>query len=91
MKELPRRVEALRRGTSAAQVWQKLGLTTYRHSLGGVSFPTKERYWLNWNHELELIFEAPTAQDEPGPAHADNQKLLRATLYRNGREVASSP
>ncbi|MBI3852363.1 MAG: hypothetical protein HY298_19070 [Verrucomicrobia bacterium] len=85
VKELPRRVKALRPGTSREQVWKQLRLTPYEGHLAGVSsFPEKEQYWLTWNYELELVYE-----NKPGSDSA-NRKLVRAALYKNGRKISDS-
>ena len=90
LKALPGRITTLRPGARADQVWQQLGLTAYRHSLGGESVPTKDRYWLNSNQELELVFEEPARRDPPAQDSGDQRKLVQATLYKNGREIAAS-
>jgi hypothetical protein len=90
LKALPGCIKTLRPGARADQVWQQLGLAAYQHSLGGESFPTKERYWLNSNQELELVFEEPAGGDIAGHDSGDQRKLVQATLYKNGREIVAS-
>jgi hypothetical protein len=90
MKELPGRVMQLRPGTTGDQVWRQLGLAQYQHSLGGVGSPTQDRFWLNSSQEIELVFEDAAGRVAPGQSLADDRKLIRATLYKNGREIAAS-
>jgi hypothetical protein len=90
MKKLPGRIRKLRRGEKADQIWLHLGLAAYRHSLGGVSSPAKERFWLTSNQELELVFEEVAEPGTPGHGAGDEGKLIRATLFKNGREIATS-
>ncbi len=88
-KALPKRIRALRQGTTADEVWRQLNLAAYQHSLGGVSYPENERHWLNWNYEIEFIFEKETATDKSN-YDKDSRKLIRAVLYKNGLEICRS-
>jgi hypothetical protein len=88
IQKLPQRVRALHPGLTADQVWEALGLSAYRNRLGGESYPTKERHQLNWNHELELRYEELSGLQSYLPP--DRRKLFRATLFKNGRAIATS-
>ena len=88
IKELPERLGALRAGTLPDDVWKELQLVAYRGKLGGISYSERERVWLTWNYELELIFEG-TAANRPD-FEEGKRKLVRATLYKNGLEISTS-
>jgi hypothetical protein len=90
LKELPGRIMQLRPGATGDQVWRQLGLAPYQHSLGGIGTPTNDRFWLNSSQELELVFEEAPARGTLGQGLADERKLIRATLYKNGRQIATS-
>jgi hypothetical protein len=85
LKQLPAHVRALPSGINAEQAWNQLHLTPYKNSLGGISDPGHERYWLSWNYELELFFEPSNDTNAP-----QNRRLMRAVLYKNGIEIVSS-
>jgi len=88
MTKLPARIAQLKPGTLSSQVWSQLDLSAYQGRLGGVSYSFRERHWLTWNYELELIYQEPPA--EPPAAESGQPKLVRATLYRNGLGIATS-
>src|SRR5207248_1479535 len=64
LRALPDWIRELRPGVTADEVWERLHLAYYKHRLGGESAPERDRYWLAWNYELELLFE-PSANGKP--------------------------
>jgi hypothetical protein len=88
IKALPKRMQSLRPGMTADQVWKQLFHKPYEHCFAGEGYPEHERWWLTWNYEAEFYFEAlPTNRpyfDE------GKRKLIRAVLYKNGRVISRS-
>ena len=75
---------------AANKAYEQLQLAAYLGRLGGEGSPERDRFWLAWNYEVELVFEKfkpSQTQSDSG----DNRKLIRATLFKNGRPVAISP
>jgi hypothetical protein len=97
IKALSSRIWALHSGTTTDEVWMQLNLTAYKNRLGGVSYPEDERFWLNWNYEIEFTFEKATndftiekTADGKSSFYKDNRKLIQAILYKNGLEICRS-
>jgi hypothetical protein len=90
IKKLPGRIRKLQPGETADQIWLQLGLAAYRHSLGGLSYPDKDRFWLTSNQELEVVFEEAARPAPPSQSAGDDRKLIQATLFKNGRKIAAS-
>jgi hypothetical protein len=97
IKALPKRVRALRPGTTADEVWKQLNLAAYEHSLGNDDELRGDRYRLNWNYAIEFTFAETTnaftiekTADGKSFFYKDNRKLVQATLYKNGLEVCRS-
>jgi hypothetical protein len=87
LKALPERMQSLRPGMTANKVWNQLFHRRYEHCFAGEGSPEHERWWLTWNYEGEFYLEVPTNRpffDE------GKRKLIRAILYRNGREISRS-
>jgi hypothetical protein len=97
IKALPKRVRALRSGTTAVEVWKRLNLAANRHSLSNDNddlYP--DRYRLSWNYAIEFTFEKTTndftiEKTADGQTFfKDNRKLIRAIVYKNGLEICRS-
>jgi hypothetical protein len=88
----------LRPGTTAEEVWKQLNLAAYRHGLSNDNDDlSSDRYRLNWNYAIEFAFEKTTndftiekTADGKSSFYKDNQKLIRAILYKNGLEICRS-
>jgi hypothetical protein len=96
-KALPKRVKALRPGTTSDEVWKQLNLAAYEHSLGNDDELRGDRYRLNWNYAIEFTFAETTngftvekTADGKSSFYKDNRKLIQATLYKNGLEICRS-
>jgi len=63
LKALPKRVQSLRPGTTADEVWKQLNLAAYKRSLSNDTDDLiPDRYRLSWNYAIEFNFEK-TAND----------------------------
>jgi hypothetical protein len=97
IKALPKRVRALRPGTTADEMWKQLNFAAYEHSLSNDDEMRPDRYRLNWNYAIEFTFAETTnaftvekTADGKSSFYKDNRKLIRAILYKNGLEVCRS-
>lgn len=95
LKELAGRVRALRPGLTADQVWNELGILSYKNRLGEISSAEHDRRWLTWNYEIEFIYARPKGSKQPDAGDQSSLdpnlwKLVRANLFKNGREISRS-
>jgi hypothetical protein len=88
IKALPKRIQALRPGTTADEVWIQLNLAAFRLSLSNDNddlYP--DRYRLNWNYAIKFTFAETTndftiekTADGKSSFYKDNRKLIQAIL-----------